>query len=517
MRKKIKIILPITALLCLLSCGKNDESDAWDNFHPLNEINKYIEGYYDASLGEASNPKSGNPAVYVDFSDGLIQAYSGNNQNGQIIQAITNKLVSPNIEWYALGSSKITKLDYTSNQLYNKVTDPNQYKDIMAPIQESLRKITSSNNDALLITDFEEYTSNGIEQFENYPKQYFTDWLKKGNSITFFYTDYSEKNNKSGVTTNKHLYFTVFTQGKANENSMVTQIKDAFKGRIVTDVFELNNNPYSVSNDYGGKDKTGIANKTFAKWVNFNLNASLNKKLPYEVIGMNKPVDEDLEEYLQKIIDKENGLFMNKLTLNAKDQSSFKLNKIDVKVYDVSDDYEKYAQCSEAKKHIPVLTKNSKKDLVWDENSKKDLITKECYTANQTTLKPEWIYKANDLTSNEWPEIFDVNKEIVAAHLKNDPAKVELNTVFHSNFKLKNVKKKGALIRVDYVIEDATFNDANQQLKDFSWSSGTQKSKENTSLSEAIRNSLQDPSINPKGKIIYSYYIKFANKTNSEE
>ena len=43
MRKTITIILPITALLCLLGCGKNDESDAWGNFKPLNEINKHIE------------------------------------------------------------------------------------------------------------------------------------------------------------------------------------------------------------------------------------------------------------------------------------------------------------------------------------------------------------------------------------------------------------------------------------------------------------------------------------------
>lgn len=516
MRKKIKIILPITALFCLLSCGKNDEPDAWVEFKPLNDINKYIEGYYDASIGETSNLKTGNPSVYVDFSDGLSQAYTGNSDNSQIIEYIAAKLVDPNIEWNELAGSKITKSNYTNNQLYNKVTDPKQYKDIMAPIEMSLKEITSSNNDALLITDFEEYTNDGREQFLPYPKAYFTKWLKNGNSITFFYTDYTEKNNKSGITSNKHLYFTVFTHGKANENSMVTKINAAFSGRINPKKFELNNNPYSVSNNYGGRDKTGITNKTFTKWVNYNSNASLNKKSPYEVVGLNKAWNEELDKYVKNIIDKEDGLFMNNLTLNALDQSAFKLNKISVKVYDVSDDYEKYAQCSEAKTHIPVLTKNTKKDLVWDEKSKKDLITKECYSANQTTLKPEWIYKANDLTSNEWPEVFDVNQVIVAAHLKNDPGKVELNTIFHSNYKKKNIKSENALIRIDYVIENASFNDANPQLNDFQWQSGTQKGKTQTCLQEAIRNTLQDQSIKPKGKIIYSYYIKFANTTNSE-
>ena len=143
MKKIIKIIVPITALLCLLSCGKNDESDAWGNFKPLNEINKYIEGYYDASLGEASNPKTGNPSVYVDFSDGLIQAYSGNPLNGQIIQAITNKLVNPNIEWYALGGAQITKLEGTTNQLFNKVIG--RYKAIK--IKKELNGLKKSMED----------------------------------------------------------------------------------------------------------------------------------------------------------------------------------------------------------------------------------------------------------------------------------------------------------------------------------------------------------------------------------
>ena len=499
-------ILASTLFMAICSCcGGADKSS-------FPELSKNIEGYYDASLGEASNPKSGNPAVYVDFSDGLVQAYKGNSQNIDIIKAITNKLVNPNIEWFALGSSKISKLDCSSNQLYNKVTDPNQYKDIMAPIENTLKKITSSNNDALLITDFEEYTSDGKEQFLNYPKEYFTNWLKEGNSITFFYTDYTEKNGKSKITTNKHLYFTVFTHGKANESSMVNQIKDAFKGRIKTKVFELNNSPYSVSNNYEGKDNTGFANKNFAKWVNYNLNASIDKNLPYEVIGLTKPWDEALNKYIQNIIDKEDGLFMNKLSLNALDQSAFKLNKIEVKVYDVLEDYKKYSKYLIAKTKKPILKKDAKKDLVWDEKSKNDPVIMECYQKNKDVLKPECIYNPKDLSANIWEEFLDVDKVIVKAHLKNDPGKVELNTVLHKNYNIKNIKNENTLIRIDYVIEDATFNNSNAQLSDFQWASGTKKGSIQNCLAEAIRNTLQDPSINPKGKIIYSYYIKFANK-----
>ncbi len=508
---KLVIVSAVTSTI-FVACT-SEPKGPWAGFKPLNELDKHIASYYDASLWQAANPKVGNPSVYIDFSDGIIQAYKGNKDNAEIIKAIGQKMVNPSIEWYSMASSKITKLEYNSNGLFNKVTDPSQYKDIMAPIQEALKKITASNNDALLITDYEEYTSDGKEQFENYPKEYFKTWLKNGNSITFFYTNYHEKNAKARNEADKHLYFTVFTYGKVTETSLLSQVKDAIKGRGLTfKTFELNNDPYTISNEYGGKDNTGIANPTFAKWVNFNFNGFVDTKLPYEVIGLNKPWAEDLEKYVQNIIEKEQGLFMNKLSLNALEQSCYKLGKVAVKVYDVSGDYEKFAQCNEAKNHVPVLTKNDKKDDVWDEKSKKDPIVATCYVANKTELKPEWIYKAEDLTSNEWPEIFTYDTEIFNGHLKNTPGKIELKTVLHPNYKIKNIKKGDALLRIDYVIEDATSNEANESMDDFKWGSLTMKGKAQTALYDAIRNTLQEPSLNPKGKILYSYYIKFANQ-----
>jgi len=508
--------IPIFAIGCafLIGCCTPESKDAWANFKPLNEIDKHIEGYYDASLGQAVNPKSGNPAVYVDFSDGIIQAYTGNKGNQDIIKQIGQKMVSPNIEWFKLGGSKITKLEYNSNELFNKVTDATQYKDIMAPIQGALKQITESNNDALLITDFEEYTGDGKEQFENYPKEYFKTWLKNGNSITFFYTDYHEKNAKAKNETDKHLFFTVFTHGKVSETSLIKQVNDALKNSgVPVKSFELNNDPYTVSNEYGGKDNTGITNKSIVQQVKLNINGYYDKKMPFEVIGIQVPWKdgENLEKCVQNIIQKEQGLFMNKLYLNAKEQSCFKLEKVAVKVYDVSEDYEHFARCNEAKNHVPILTKNEKKDDVWDEKSKKDPIISECYVSNKTELKPEWLYKPADLSSKEWKEIFNYDIEIFKGHLKNSPEKIELKTVFDPNYKIKKVSKENALLRIDYVVDAASSNEANLST-DFKWLSLTQKGKDQTSLYDAIRNTLQEPTLNPKGKVLYSYYIKFANQ-----
>lgn len=521
----ITLVIILGIITSVIFFRGTKETGPWHNFKPLTEIDKHIAGYYDASLGQAANPKSGNPAVYVDFSDGIKQAFN-EPVNINLITKLSSKLNGLNVDWFGLGKKKyngIGPLTYKGNELPAKVKDPLSYVDIYSPIEDAIKKIVSSKNDAILITDFEliEEFSDGKQNeiTQQYAADEFISWLKNGNSISFFYHSYSEKvsGKNSSTPIIKNLYFTVFTFGKTNENSIVIKVNEAFKGEDFKN-FELNNTPYSVANNYGGKDNTGIVNQTFAKWATYNLNASADSNLPYEVIGINKPWSEEkLEKYVQQIITKEDGLFLNKLTMNAEDQKCFKLNKVAVKVYDVSADYEKYAQCIEVKNHLPVLTKNKKKEDVWDEKTSKDPIAKLCYNLNSTVLKPEWTYSPTDLSNKLWPEVLDLNKSIFEGHLKNEPAKIELQTVFHANYKLKNIADANALLRVDYVIEDATFNDANTQLNDFQWMSTTKPGKSNSSLSESIKYTLQETAVNPKGKIIYSYYIKFGYTNKSEK
>jgi len=512
-----KILFQNLGLLILLAlfsgCGKEKDT-SWGD--PYNEFENNIIQYHRASQKYSIEEKSENPKVFIDFSDGLWQAYTDNPLNKQVIQVITNKLVSSNIEWFSLGNSQIEKLNYTSNKLYNTVTDPAAYKNIMAPIQEALRLITSAKNDALLITDFEEYTSNGQEQFENYPKKYFTEWLNDGNSITFFYTDYTEVNRKSNISTKKHLYFTVFTFGRATDLSIVSQVKAALEGRNFTKTFELGGHPFSISNNYSGKEGTGIASKYFQKWVKFNYNGISSNGNMFEVIGINKPWNDDFQKYIDNIIQKEDRVFLRKLLLNAKDKSYYTLKEIKIRTYNVTNDYEKFFKCFKVINNKPKFTKDKGKNKVWDKKTSSNKIITEGYEQNTDKIKDKWIYNPIESPSEEWFEVFDLDYKIFSDHLRNDPANIELITLIHQNFKYKNIKSENALLRIDLIYEDIEFNFANSTLKDFEWLSATQKNKQNTSLSEAIRNTLQDPYISPKGKSFYTYYIKFNYKTKEK-
>jgi len=167
---------------------------------------------------------------------------------------------------------------------------------------------------------------------------------------------------------------------------------------------------------------------------------------------------------------------------------------------------------------MPKLEKDKGKNDVWSKESAKDAITNACYEKNTTNLKKECVYfPATDPEAlKPIDEVLDYDQKIFTDHLKNSPDKVELITTFHKNYKLKKVQKADALWRVDFVIDDATFNDNNPQLVDFEWPSTTMAGTQNKSLSEAIRNTLQEPAVSPKSKIIYTYYIKLANSNKSE-
>ncbi|MEI6853984.1 MAG: hypothetical protein WCL06_14150, partial [Bacteroidota bacterium] len=62
--------------------------------------------------------------------------------------------------------------------------------------------------------------------------------------------------------------------------------------------------------------------------------------------------------------------------------------------------------------------------------------------------------------------------------------------------------------RIDIIIKDCSANISGSKLDLFKWESVINKGKPNTSLYEAIRNTLQDNAVIPKGKVIYSFYFK---------
>jgi hypothetical protein len=512
-----KLILPffvVASLLFFASCGGKKQTP-WDD--PLSYYSDNIENYHEAALGEKSKVRNGNQAVYVDFSDGLVQAYTSET-NKKVVDFISQKMVGSSIDWYGLGKNHngVGKLVYANDRdIYNKVISGASYVDIMAPIEEALKKITTSKNDGLLITDFEEYTPDGKEQKYAYAKDYFIKWVQEGNSITMYYAKYIETNKTSKISGEKNLYFVLFNYGEVNENSLVTKFNKAIEGRgselIGLNKFEINPNPYSISNKYGGKEKTGltidpdIENKAALDIGDnegallFYRNGFLNNERPFESFEFGQSLNDIYDFYF-----KDKRRFAKNLFLDASNNSSYILKDVKVQVTDVTSDYVRYIQSEEAKKNVPVLDNDEGNNKVWSQDDAENPIIAACYEKNTNKLKKEYSYSYTP--SEPLTEIFDYDASIFSDRLRNSPKEVELVTTFHKNFAGKFTTGEDQIIlRVDYIVSSSDEN-YSAQLDAFKWNSIINVSNGvNNSLYESIRNTLQ--AVKPSG-ILYSYYLK---------
>ncbi len=480
----------------------------------LDQFQEFIIPYHEATLSENTNAKTGNQTVYVDFSDGMVQAYSSET-NKKLIDYFCQKMVGNSIDWFGLGKNHngIGKISFTDDRdIYNKVISEGSYVDIMAPIEEALKKITTSNNDAILITDFEEYTPDGKEQKYAYAKDYFTKWVQAGNSITLYYTKYTEKNRKSNLVGDKNLYFVIFNYGKIDENSLLTKFNKSIEGReselLGLKHFEISTKPYKISNNYGGTEKNGLtpddASSTElslgdkSEVLTYYYNAMLDKQKQFEVFEFGLSLN-DLHEYYFK----EKKRFLQKLNLDVSNDKSYILNEVEVRVSDITSDYIHFVKCERAKNMKPELDKDEGGNTIWSKKDEENPEIVEYFEKNSSKLKKEYVYKKK--SGEVIPEIFDYESNIFKDRLKNSPKEVELITIFHKNYNGKFEANDQKLLRVDYVVKNTSENYSNQ-LEDFKWNSIINSSNGvNSSLFESIRNTLQE--VRPSG-ILYSYYLK---------
>jgi hypothetical protein len=513
--QKLLVALPLIFLTAFSCCTKK-EITRWDD--PLSFYSEDISEYFNASLGTEIKQKMGKQSVFVDFSDGLVQAYSSDTNN-KVIDYISQKMVGTSIDWWGLGKnhSGVGKLIFENDrEIYNKVISKSSYSDIMAPIEEALKMISSSSNDALLITDFEEYTPDGKEQKYAYAKDYFTKWVESGNSITFFYSSYTETNSRSRITGIKNLYFVIFNYGEIDENSLVSKFQKAIEGRNLVGLnrFEINPKSYSIKNDYGGLNKTGLSldidyeSKTALDIGDkegalvFFKNGFLNGNKPFEAFEFGQNLDELFENYFRG-----NRKFAKKLFLDASSNDSYLLKSVKLEVTDITNDYINYVRATEASHNKPTLIKDEGNNDIWNEESQINDIIKECYDNNTTNLKNECIYKYSH--GLKISEVFDFDANIFNDRLKNSPNEIELITTFHNNYKGKFNNKEPLIIRIDYII-DKTDENYSSQLEVFKWNSIINASNGvNESLYESIRNTLQ--TVKPKG-ILYSYFLKIDSR-----
>lgn len=520
------VLFVMVGALSLISMSCSDGKDEFTKATNIDVmtpeyISEHIEAYQLKDVPTAKKSENGKKSVYIDFSNGMVHAYKDNANNSRMIESICHNLYDE-CDWYKVASNAITPLDKTATEIFNMVTtDTNYATEIMAPIQKTIEKIVEENHEALFVTDFEEYNASKQEEFLGFAKNPFMKWLKMGNSIDFYIMDYQEPvSYEHGKMVDKHLYFIVFStpQTNSSEKHLKDLIDHSLRGKDVEyKTYALADSFYSMSNEYKSTKHGGIY--YLKQPIDgqddpiFTLNTELFKNVaakgyefyPFQTtwaaIDENRTamMEEGAEPRFTHAFEK---LFIN-LNMNE-NKDIFTIKELDLKVTDITNDYKLFTQCKEAAAAKVVKTKDESGNVILDVD-KSDAVANFCYDS-KGNLKNEWKYEFKEDNISEIQEMFVFDQK----KFKNDPAtKREIKIKFHDNFKAENLAHPGALIRVDVVIKDCGYNFKGLDEL-FSWESTTKAGKKNESLLESIRNSIMD--LNPKGKIVYSYYIRTADE-----
>lgn len=488
-----------------LGCGSNQINDdpfLDSGFDPYasSELGARVEAYHQATIDNSNTKNSGNVALYIDFSAGMHTAFT-NPEIKNLMGDCFNAVLADQFEVYKLVSGAVTPMAVTnSTELGEQVNDGNEYLNRRAPIQMGVEKIVASNSDALLITDFEEFQNDKEVTNTAYLKISFSKWLAKGNTIHFFVADYAE-----GKVI-KHIYFTLFTCGNPDAKSLLTKLEP--KLERLNKKFELSTHSFKLSTDYtteksGGifydaNGKSEVARNILDLKSGYINGLAKGKHFEFYPLGVDWNTIGQLHE--SYITQNQFNDFFRKLWIDLSNEDSYLYGDFDVKVSDVSADFEQFSKCLEVKKHQPKLTKGNNGESKFAENEN-DQIALGCYNTDGS-LKPEWKFKPVDPVVQT--EVFVLNQILFKNTKQNDKKKTELGVSFAPQFKAKNIQNPDGLIRVDIILKSAQPNLSNPVLEQFKWVNLSGAS--NTALRESIVNTLQD--LKPENKVVYSYYIK---------
>lgn len=468
---------------------------------------------------EAKSDNNGAIDAYFDFSNGMNFAYASDTTKN-ILRSLVNKISSYNTtKIYSLRDDSIMVLPDRQTTLYNTIMSSEAYGHQYAPIEKALATIAENNRNALLVTDFEEYTPDGVVQRAAFATRYFEKWLRRGGDITFYVTNYLEGKLP------KHLYYIVFSK---RDHQLLQRVEDALKGQPINyQTYLLSSTPCTMSTGYigaayggnymdnEGDDPVsttlheGDTNNAGESFYNFNIAGSVFKDskvfrdaplipVEYYPFGANW---EDIAENARAM--SEPGVIppfthlLRHLYANLSHTDSYTVTGMKLVVTDVQADMDTYANNLLARFHKPMMISDGAGGQVADFSQ--DPLA-ENYYDNQGNLLPHSQYDpANPRGISQIMDLLELDQKLFAKTYSETPDKVEIGIKFCDGASGKvEGYTPGEMLRLDIVI--AQCEPSIERLDElFSWPG-------NTNLRDAIRGTLQE--LNPVGRVVYSYFVK---------
>ena len=289
---KITFLLPLFAACFAFSCG-NQNAEKF----PVEEILGNYHGIYFPE----DQVQEQNFSVYLDYSSGVKTAFKDfNTQN--FYQLFINSFKIQAVDFFQVSNSGIEKtVGLKTSELLKKIKDSGKFKGENSMLGTAVKQIVDGNSAAVFITDGELYAKGGADRA--WAKDDFERWLKKGNSIEFFITDYVDGGKE------KHLFYMCFVP----KNSSSTVVSDF---------------------------KSYLSNSGTAKTMKYNYFYFYSSRpdMGYGYLSLS----ENWKTLFQKFSENNGIPLLNGIKLDLPQSACYKIGKIVLKTYNISDDFFRY-------------------------------------------------------------------------------------------------------------------------------------------------------------------------------
>ena len=164
--------------------------------------------------------------------------------------------------------------------------------------------------------------------------------------------------------------------------------------------------------------------------------------------------------------------FLSKLFITFEDEDAFKIDNLDITVTNIQEDFEKYKNYATAMKCLDEKNENG-------------------------SVSPE--YK-----SVQGTKVLDMFK--VSMNETKEKGKYEICVDFSDNFNGQNAKvNEGDMLKLDITIGNVQKGNIQNMEDNFVWNDVDDK---NEAIFQSVLNTLDDTNISPKGKLVYTYYVR---------
>ena len=540
MKNKLKALNGFALAIIFISlhgCGGNSNS-AYpalnsDELAADSTIESYHQEHFPSTLVEESTD---NPAIYVDFSDGLTDnAFSDKNNLGVFKMLLKGLSTESKTEYYELSSDSMIRYEGSESQGYftkDGHKDNNGNWKQGAAIDIAMNTIVDRDNVGILITDGELY--NQAEKkisSEAWASKALEKWMNKGHELVIVYTDFVD--NSTGQAFKKHMYVMFFIPNNKTLllDNYISDLKD--EGLVYEELHFSTNTNNLYTRDYPNAQLPG--SPTYLEYFVEPQAYISSDNSAMEFIDMTNAsfhCDEaGLVHYLRDLGDpntgksKNNPLF-DKLYFEFLSLPNYKVNSVKIVVHDIYEDFRNYKRNILARKNLPVLEKkvngedstNVENHLVFNgmaeidddfpyDTSKVNVddkadgfisILKDNYKFKQTiystTDKGIQDFIIIDKSAGEISELNNNKKYEIL--LKFDPKLNEDNSFLNSS--------RQNLLRIDVILDDVTTNEINKEALTWNKIDGTGT---DDALYRSLKNIMKKENVKPNG-VVYSYYVK---------